>query len=133
MKQKLFKIYFSLASAGLFFIPLFFAKADACSDFKNMFNIGQQGAGVDTSNVSQQVPVFCTASDITTWAINLLLGLAGSAAVVFIIVGGYQYITSNGNDETAEQARKTITNSVIGLIVIIMAYAIVRIVVNAVT
>ena len=48
--------------------------------------------------------------------------------VIFLMVGGFWYLSSAGNEEQAEKGQKTITNSIIGLVVIIMAYAIVRIV-----
>ncbi len=64
--------------------------------------------------------------------INLLLGVAAIIAVFFIVVGGYRYIFSNGNDEQAQAGRKTLTNAVIGLVIIILAYAIVTIVNNTV-
>ncbi|MCL5775237.1 MAG: hypothetical protein M1333_03440, partial [Patescibacteria group bacterium] len=54
----------------------------------------------------------------------------GVIAVVFIIVGGYMYLTSAGNEEAAEKGRKVLTNAIIGLIIIILSAAIIRIVVN---
>ena len=65
--------------------------------------------------------------------IQLLLGLAGGVAVLFVIIGGFWYVTSAGNEEQAEKGRKTLTNSIIGLVVIILAATIIRIVVNTVT
>lgn len=57
-----------------------------------------------------------------------LLPLAGIIAVAFIIIGGYQYIFSGANEEMAEKGKKTLTNAVIGLVIIILSYVIVRIV-----
>ena len=63
--------------------------------------------------------------------VNLFLGLVGLIAVVFLVYGGFRYITSGGNEESAEAAKKIITNSIIGLIVIIMSYIIVTVIINA--
>ena len=58
--------------------------------------------------------------------IDWLLGGAGAVAVVFIIVGGIQYISSIGNPESAQKAKTTLTYAVIGLILILAAYLIIK-------
>ena len=52
---------------------------------------------------------------------------------MFVIIGGYQYLTSAGNEESAEKGQKTITNAVIGLVVIILAWVIINVIVDLVT
>lgn len=52
------------------------------------------------------------------------LGIAGLIAATFIVIGGFQYITSAGNDEQSKKATKTLTGAIIGLIIILSAYAI---------
>ena len=74
-----------------------------------------------------------TAGQLITGIVQLLLFFAGSIAVIFLIWGGFNYIMSRGNEEQAEKAKKTIQSSVIGLIVIILAFSIVYIVSNLVT
>ena len=65
--------------------------------------------------------------------VQILLLLAGSVAVIFFLVGAYQYITARGNEEAAEKAKGTMTSAIFGLVLIIMAFAIVFIVANALT
>lgn len=67
-----------------------------------------------------------TIGDLVRIVTNLLLGVAGSVAVIFIIVGGIQYVTSAGNDQNTKKAKDTITNAVLGLIIAILAFAIVN-------
>ncbi len=62
---------------------------------------------------------------------NILLFLIGLVAVIMIIIGGIRYTTSNGDASQTKAAKDTILYSVVGLIVAIMAYAIVRWVVDA--
>ena len=62
--------------------------------------------------------------------IRLVLSFVGLIAILFIIIGGYRYITSNGNDEVAEAGKKTLINAVIGLVIIALAYVIVTVVIN---
>lgn len=64
--------------------------------------------------------------------INFFLILAALTAVVFLILGGFRYIFSQGDDDQAAQAKNTILYAVIGLLVIGLAAAIVRFVVNAI-
>lgn len=77
------------------------------------------------------VPELVTATQVTTRIIQVLLAIAGLVAVIFLIVGGFRYITAGGNEETAEAAKKTITNSIIGIVIIILAFVIVRVIANA--
>lgn len=60
---------------------------------------------------------------IITIVTNLLLGIAGSIAVIFIIVGGIQYAVSAGDDGKVKSAKDTILNAVIGLVITVVAYA----------
>jgi len=63
--------------------------------------------------------------------IKLFLQVIGLIAVVYIIYGGFRYITSNGDEKVVSAAKKTIINSLIGLVVIILSYVIVNVVINA--
>jgi hypothetical protein len=63
--------------------------------------------------------------------INIALAVAGLIAVLFLIIGGFRYITSAGNEETAEQAKKIIINAIIGVVVIILSFVIVRVISTA--
>jgi ABC-type Fe3+ transport system permease subunit len=47
--------------------------------------------------------------------IEILLRIAGIAAIVFVIYGGIQYMTSRGEPDKTTQARQTILNALIGL------------------
>lgn len=62
---------------------------------------------------------------------NVLLFVLGAIAVIMIIIGGIRYTTSNGEASHIKSAKDTILYSVIGLIVAILAYAIVNFVLGA--
>ncbi len=62
--------------------------------------------------------------------INLLLYIVGTLAVVMIIVGGLKYVTSGGDSGKVGEAKNTILYSIIGLIVAILAFAIVNYVID---
>ncbi len=61
---------------------------------------------------------------------NLLLYIAGAIAVIVIIVGGIRYITSTGDAMRIKQAKDTILYGIVGLIVAIIAWAIVNYIVD---
>lgn len=69
--------------------------------------------------------------EIMNLIINGLLGIVGAVAVWFLIVGGSQYITSAGNPEQVAKAKNTIMYAIIGLIVVILALAIVNFVITS--
>lgn len=64
--------------------------------------------------------------------INVVLGVVGFVAVVMIIMGGISFITSQGDAAKVTRARNTILYGVIGLIVAILAFAIVNFVLTSV-
>lgn len=84
---------------------------DSCADIKSPNDVGGIGNFIWT---------------IALNLIEILLRLAGFAAVAFIIYGGYKYMISAGSPDGMVAARKTILNAVIGLAISIAAVAIVR-------
>ncbi|MBM4177517.1 hypothetical protein FJ208_01820 [Candidatus Gribaldobacteria bacterium] len=62
-----------------------------------------------------------TVIKIVQWA----LGLLALVAVIMIIVGGFQWMTAGGNEEKVDKAKKLISAAVIGLIIVLLAWAIV--------
>lgn len=62
--------------------------------------------------------------------VSTLIVIAGIASVIMIVIGGLRYILSQGNEKSIEGAKSTILYAVIGLIVAVLAYAIVNFVLN---
>lgn len=54
-----------------------------------------------------------------------LIRVAALIAVAFVVVGGIQFVASQGDPEKAKRARQTILNAVIGVIVAVLAAALV--------
>ena len=55
-----------------------------------------------------------------------LVGIAGTLAVIFVMIGGYRYVV--GRDEDKDKAKKTITYALIGLAVSLLAWIIIDLV-----
>jgi len=61
---------------------------------------------------------------IAATIINSLLGLLGTAFVVYLIYGGFLIMTAAGGEDRLKQGQHIIRNAVIGLIIILFAYII---------
>jgi type IV secretory pathway VirB2 component (pilin) len=59
---------------------------------------------------------------------NTLLGISAVVAVIFLIIGGLRYVISAGNADSVETAKNTVLYSVIGLVIILLAFVIVNII-----
>jgi len=67
-------------------------------------------------------------ADLKSTVINVIqwvLGILALVAVIMIIIGGFQWMTAAGNEEKIEKAKKVISAAVIGLIIVLLAWAIV--------
>lgn len=65
---------------------------------------------------------------LATMMNNVVFPIAGAVAVIFIIIGGFQYVTSNGDSGETKKARYTIIYSLVGLVFVVMAFAIVQLI-----
>lgn len=77
--------------------------------------------------------VILAASRILLAVFEIILRIAGLAAVGFIIFGGFQYLISQGEPDRTKGAKSTILNAVIGLAITLSATAIVSIIGNNIT
>ena len=62
--------------------------------------------------------------------INGVLYVIGILAVVMVIIGGVKYTTSGGDQAAVTSAKNTILYGIIGLVIAILAYAIVNFVIS---
>ena len=56
--------------------------------------------------------------------VNVILGFLGIIAVIIIIIGGFKYMTGGGAEEKNTEARNLIISGIIGLAIVLSAYAI---------
>lgn len=96
------------------------------------------GTGVDCPNegltaIQGAFPGSNRAKDLPTLVkvvINWALYLSAIVAVIFIIIGGFMYITSAGNESQATKGRTTLINALIGLVIVVLSYMLVQVVYN---
>ena len=70
-------------------------------------------------------------AQIVAVAIQAFLGLLGIIFLVLMITAGFKWMTASGNEEKLTEAKETIWRAVIGLIIVVAAYAITYFVFNS--
>lgn len=126
MKSIIKKISCSLALMSVMVLGLVFVTGDTqvfasgCSGQgcveQGIRDVNPGGGGTDAGSFSTFI----------TNIINVLLFLIGVISVIFIILGGIRFVTSQGDASQVSSARNTILYAVIGLVVAMMAFAIVN-------
>ncbi len=62
---------------------------------------------------------------------NTILYIVGIIAVVMLIIGGIKYVVSGGDSKKVTDAKNTVLYAIIGLVIAVLAFAIVNFVINA--
>ena len=73
--------------------------------------------------------------DLTTTIgslIRVALGFLGVVAVVIILLGGFKWMTAGGEDEKVSEAKRLIIAGIVGLAIILSAYAIASFVISSI-
>lgn len=55
--------------------------------------------------------------------INIMLGFVGILLLVYLIYGGFLWMTSGGSEDGAKKAKTMITNAIIGLLIVVASFA----------
>ena len=91
----------------------------------------QVSKGIDTATTSEMKGKSVDGDNgLIKTVVNVLLWAVGILSVIMIIFSGFRYIASAGDASKTKSAQSTLIYSVVGLIVAIMAYAIVNMVIN---
>lgn len=75
-----------------------------------------------------------TNNDLVTIIAGIIatfLSLLGIIFLILVIYGGFLWMTSMGNEQKVLKAKKTLSNAVVGLIIIVSSYSIANFVLNA--
>ena len=74
------------------------------------------------------VPILKGLEDVFENVIQTVLALAGIAFFIMLILGGFKYITAGDNPQNAEAAKKTLTTAIGGMVLVALAFLILRII-----
>ncbi|MBI4053726.1 MAG: hypothetical protein HY397_00175 [Candidatus Doudnabacteria bacterium] len=97
--------------------------------------LSQQAAAVPTgviNNIATNVgiPKYSSFSAFFVDFITVLLALVFLVAVTYAVISGYKMIISGGNEEMLESAKRGLTWSVLGMVVVLLAWVTLRVVLN---
>jgi len=144
--KKLRTIILSFALLAGFALPTLAPAAVYADDQPTTGGLGGSAANGTTSGSSCSSPADCiktgtdnvggnqkqpTLQEGIKTIVGILLFVLGAIAVIMIIIGGIRYTTSNGEAAQLTSAKNTILYAVVGLVVAILAYAIVNFVLSA--
>mgnify|MGYP001020629602 CR=1 FL=1 len=97
----------------------------ACSAGDKVSGIDE---GADCAGSNQQPTGLRATIEIVT---RVLLFIIGAVSVIMIIIGGLRYVISNGDSSQVTSAKNTILYAVVGLVIALLAYAIVNFVLQS--
>lgn len=81
----------------------------------------------DIMDVFQPAKRFGSFGQLASDVLLILVSLAGALALIFIMVSGFKFVTSSGDEKKLASARATLTYAIIGIAVVILAFVIVQI------
>lgn len=122
MKNKIFKSLVAFFVSIMCFAPLLATPVLATSadvDF------GQSYA--EDTSLGNSDP-----RDIMTNLLNLAMTFLAIIAVIVILIGGFKWMTAAGSEDKVSEAKKIVVGGVIGLVIILAAWAIASFVLNTV-
>jgi hypothetical protein len=96
---------------------------DATTPAGDKYGLEEAGSGLSKTPLSGRVSTM----------IGALVGFVGVIFLVLMIYGGLTWMTAGGNEEKVGKAKKVIVNSTIGLIIVMLSYAITYYIIQTVT
>ena len=130
IKSLIFKKIFIASIFLLLFVGINFCYA-ADKNLKDAFDVGgplqqvagEKGAGYNIGEAK--------AEDMISLIITTALEFVGVIFLVLAIYGGYIWMIARGNEQEIEKAKNTLIAAIIGMVIVVAAYAISYYVINA--
>lgn len=94
------------------------------------FNLGLSEGANAARGKDQVTDLFGSTGTFRTLT-NVLLFLIGAISVIMLIVGGLRYVVSGGDSTAVTNAKNTILYAIVGIVVAILAYAVVTFVITS--
>ncbi len=115
--------------AGVAVLPVLLLPATALAQLnKAKEDLGTVGTTIGADNGgSTELTVFVGRT------INALLSVLGIIFVCFVVYAGFLYLTAGGNPDAVKKAKALLSQAVIGIVIIVAAYAIASFVIDAVS
>ena len=94
------------------------------------FDQGLKDGAVASQGKDQPPELFADGGVFQTIT-NVLLFIIGAISVIMLIIGGIRYVVSGGDSSAVTSAKNTILYAVVGIVVAILAYALVNFVITS--
>ena len=79
-----------------------------------------------TTSITSPFPMVQADGTTISTAFNILFGIIGGITLLFVVIGGFRYVTSGGDPQSTAKAKDTILYALIGLTITVAATAIVN-------
>jgi len=117
--KKISKYLMSFAIMALLVLPIFASSVSAQANTADQtFGITTVSEGLNGTLDNTKSP-----TQIITSIINIALGFLGLIAVGIILLGGFKWMTAAGNEDKTTEAKQLLGAGVIGLVIILAAWA----------
>jgi len=73
----------------------------------------------------------CSGGGVFKTITNVMLFIIGAISVIMLIIGGLRYVVSGGDSSAVQNAKNTILYAIVGIVVAILAYAVVNFVISS--
>lgn len=124
---KRYLLYIVIIAATILFSTAPAAMADANNQI-----FGACGQAADSAVCKSEGTKSDPVANTISVAANIIAAAAGIAAVVMAIISGLTMVSSAGNPEAVANAKKQLTYAILGVVIVALAWAITRFVVNQV-
>jgi hypothetical protein len=109
-----------LAAISMFVLADGVDAAAACDPLK--YNEYAACSSIDTGSLGFQIP---TLGDILTFAVRAFFAIAGLAALFYMLLGAFGWVTSGGDKDAITAAREKIQAAVVGMILVVAVLAVI--------
>jgi len=98
--------------------------------FGQAFTLSMSDGAASARGVDQAATLFGNTGIFTT-VTNVMLFIVGAISVIMIVIGGLRYVVSGGDTSNVTAAKNTILYAIVGLIVAMLAYAMINFVITS--
>ncbi|MCD4705797.1 hypothetical protein K8R61_01825 [bacterium] len=117
LKFKSFQVIVLLLLCCSLALPI---QAASILDRLGAVGTGEEGAGYESVNEDGDIYF----ADKLGGFIKIFLTFLGIVFLILIMYGGFLWMTAEGNEQQVTKAKQTIINSTIGIVIVMLAYAI---------
>ena len=121
MKKVLISLLFVIFLNIIFITPITVNAID--SGAKKIFNSSLNETAKETGHIGIKISNLGALGSVGL-AISMVLSFLGVLFLFLIIYGSFIWMNSQGNDQEVKKAKTIIQDSIIGLLIVVMAYAI---------